>query len=107
MIDAVAFDLDGTLIESERVWEGARRSLAESSGGHWHEDAQPQMMGLSTPEWIAYMQNRLDVPLEAEQIRRAVTERIADSYRQNLPLIEGAVDAVRSLAGPRRLPAGL
>jgi HAD superfamily hydrolase (TIGR01509 family) len=99
MIDAVAFDLDGTLIESERRWEQARREVAEGAGGRWREDAQPSMMGLSTPEWIAYMQSELGVDLDAEQIRTGVLERLRASYRDQLPLIPGAADAVRRLAG--------
>jgi HAD superfamily hydrolase (TIGR01509 family) len=99
MIDAVAFDLDGTLIESERRWEQARREVAEIGGGRWREDAQPSMMGLSTPEWIAYMQRELGVELDAEEIRTRVLERLQASYREQLPLIPGAEEAVRRLAG--------
>lgn len=98
MIEAVAFDLDGTLIESERRWEAARQEVTESAGGHWREDAQPSMMGLSTPEWIAYMQRELGVRLEADEIRKGVLERISASYRERLPLIDGAAEAVRQLA---------
>lgn len=97
MIDAVAFDLDGTLIESERRWEAARRELTEVAGGRWRDDAQPSMMGLSTPEWITFMQRKLGVELDAEQIRIGVLERLEASYREGLPLFPGAVDAVRRL----------
>jgi len=98
MIEAVAFDLDGTLIESERRWEAARQAVTESAGGRWRDDAQPSMMGLSTPEWIAYMQQELGVALDADEIRKRVLEQIRDSYREQLPLIDGADDAVRRLA---------
>ena len=98
MIEAVAFDLDGTLIESERRWEAARREVTESSGGTWREDAQPSMMGLSTPEWIAYKQRELGVPLEADEIRHRVLDRLEASYRDQLPLLAGADAAVRRLA---------
>jgi HAD superfamily hydrolase (TIGR01509 family) len=99
MIEAVAFDLDGTLIESEKVWEAARREVTESAGDRWRDDAQPSMMGLSTPEWITYMQEELGVALEANEIRKRVLERIKASYREQLPLVEGAEDSVRRLAG--------
>jgi HAD superfamily hydrolase (TIGR01509 family) len=98
MIEAVAFDLDGTLIESERRWEEARRQVTEGAGGGWRDDAQPSMMGLSTPEWIAYMQRELGVSLDADEIRRQVLEGIKASYQERLPLIEGAGEAVRRLA---------
>ena len=98
MIEAVAFDLDGTLIESETVWEAARREVTESAEGRWRDDAQPSMMGLSTPEWIAYMQEELGVALEADEIRKQVLERIKASYHEQLPLIDGGDEAVRRLA---------
>ncbi|MEK6277567.1 MAG: HAD family phosphatase [Actinomycetota bacterium] len=94
MIEAVAFDLDGTLIESERRWEAARREVTESAGGTWRDDAQPSMMGLSTPEWIPYMQRELGVQLEAEEIRRQVLQRLEAIYREDVPLIVGAREAV-------------
>src|SRR2546423_1694391 len=99
MVAAVAFDLDGTLIESERRWEAARRAVTEGAGGRWRQDAQPSMMGLSTPEWIAYMQRELGVELAAEEIRTRVLERLQASYREQLPLVAGAAEAVRRLAG--------
>ncbi len=98
MIEAVAFDLDGTLIESETVWEAARREVTESAGGRWRDDAQPSMMGLSTPEWIAYMQQELGAALEADEIRKRVLERIKASYHEQIPLIDGADEAVRRVA---------
>jgi HAD superfamily hydrolase (TIGR01509 family) len=99
VIEAVAFDLDGTLIESERRWEAVRRAVTEAGGGSWRSDAQPSMMGLSTPEWIAYMQRELGVRLEAGEIRKRVLELLQASYREELPLVPGADDAVRRLAG--------
>lgn len=103
MIDAVAFDLDGTLIESERRWEAARRAVTEAGGGRWRDDAQPSMMGLSTPEWIAYMQRELGVKLDAEEILGGVVKRVGDSYRGDLPIVDGAYDAVRRLEQRFRL----
>jgi HAD superfamily hydrolase (TIGR01509 family) len=97
MIAAVAFDLDGTLIASERRWERARHDVTESGGGTWRETAQPEMMGLSTPEWIAFMQNDLGTKLSADEIFEGVLERLEASYRSDLPLIPGADDAVRRL----------
>jgi HAD superfamily hydrolase (TIGR01509 family) len=103
MIEAVAFDLDGTLIESELRWAAARREVTEAAGGTWSEGAQPAMMGLSTPEWIAYMQRELGVGLPGEEIRGRVLDRLESSYRQRLPLIPGAAAAVRRLSERWRL----
>jgi len=51
MIEAVVFDLDGVLIDSEHVWDGVRERLAHERGGRWHPGAQRDMMGMSSPEW--------------------------------------------------------
>jgi HAD superfamily hydrolase (TIGR01509 family) len=98
-IDAVIFDLDGVLLDSEHAWEAARREVAEGSGGCWRDDAQAHMMGMSTPEWTAWMRETLGVPLSPDEIFRRVTDRIEAGYRRELPLLPGAREAVESLSG--------
>ncbi len=51
VIEAVVFDLDGVLVDSEHVWDEVREQLARERGGRWHERAQADMMGMSSPEW--------------------------------------------------------
>ena len=58
-IEAVVFDLDGVIVDSEHVWNAAREALARERGGRWHEDAQQDMMGMSSVEWSRYMHERL------------------------------------------------
>ncbi len=96
--EAVVFDLDGVLVDSEAVWDEARRQLVEETGGQWHPDATREMMGMSSIEWSRYVHERLDVPMAPEEISEAVVERIGALYRERLPLLPGAVEAVRSLA---------
>ncbi len=96
--EGVVFDLDGVLVDSESVWDEARRQLTEETGGQWHPDATREMMGMSSIEWSRYMHERLDVPMAPEEISEAVVERIAALYRKRLPLLPGAVKAVRSLS---------
>ena len=54
-IEAVVFDLDGVLLDSEHVWDEVREQLARERGGRWHERAQADMMGMSSTEWSRYM----------------------------------------------------
>jgi len=102
---AVIFDLDGLLVDSEAVWDDVRRALVEENGGHWHEGAQRDMMGMSSVEWSRYVRDRLGVQMEPDQISSAVADRVADTYRERLPLLPGAVESVRSLAA--EWPLGL
>jgi HAD superfamily hydrolase (TIGR01509 family) len=105
MIEAVVFDLDGVLIDSEPVWEQVRRGLVAERGGHWAPDAQKKLMGMSTPEWARYLSEDLGVGLPPGEVAAIVVDRMAASYREHLPLLPGAVEAVRRLAA--RWPLGL
>ena len=92
---AVAFDLDGVLIDSEGVWNEARREVALAHGGHWDGNAQRAMMGMSSTEWSRYMHEQLAVELAPERISDLVVAGLLELYRQRLPLLPGAVEAVR------------
>ena len=105
MIEAVVFDLDGVLIDSEPVWEQVRRDLVASRGGHWAPDAQRRLMGMSTPEWARYLSQDLGVGLSPDEVAAQVIGEMADRYAGRLPLMPGAVGAVRAMAG--RWPLGL
>lgn len=105
MIDAVVFDLDGVLVDSEPVWEEVRRQVVAEHGGHWAPDAQHRLMGMSTQEWARYLSEDLGTGLPPETIATLVIERMAARYNDQLPLMPGAVEAVRGLAA--RWPLGL
>jgi HAD superfamily hydrolase (TIGR01509 family) len=105
MIEAVVFDLDGVIIDSEPVWEQVRRQVVAEHGGHWTPDAQRRLMGMSTGEWARYLGEDLGVGLPPDQVAALVIERMAARYTERLPLMPGAVTAVRGLAA--RWPLGL
>ena len=105
MTEAVVFDLDGVLIDSEPVWEEVRRGLVAERGGHWAPDAQRRLMGMSTPEWARYLSEDLGVGLPPDEVAGLVIDRMAARYREHLPLMPGAVEAAPRLAV--RWPLGL
>jgi beta-phosphoglucomutase-like phosphatase (HAD superfamily) len=93
-IEAIVFDQDGVLIESEPVWDQARRAVVAEAGGRWHKDATREMMGMSAPEWSAYLHDELSVPLPPEEINDRVISHLLASYEKGLPLLPGAIDTV-------------
>ena len=105
MIEAVVFDLDGIIVDSEHVWDDVRQELAEERGGRWHDRASRDMMGMSSPEWSRYMHDVIGLAESPEEINAEVVRRMEAGYRERLPLIPGAVEAVERLA--TRWPLGL
>jgi beta-phosphoglucomutase-like phosphatase (HAD superfamily) len=98
VIAAVVFDLDGVLIDSEPVWEEVRRQVVAESGGHWAPDSQRRLMGMSTSEWARYLSEDLGVGLPPDEVASLVIDKMAARYRDHLPLMPGAIEAVGRLA---------
>ena len=104
-ITAVVLDMDGVLIDSEQLWDEVREQLARERGGRWHERAQADMMGMSSTEWSRYMHDVIGLPEPPDEINAEVVRRLLARYRESLPLMPGAVEAVERLAV--RWPLGL
>jgi HAD superfamily hydrolase (TIGR01509 family) len=102
---AVVFDLDGVLIDSEHVWAEARERLARERGGRYSEQAELDMMGMSSTEWSRYMHEVVGLPEPPDQISAEVVRRLEGVYREELPLVDGAQAAVERLA--QHFPLGL
>jgi HAD superfamily hydrolase (TIGR01509 family) len=98
VIDAIVFDLDGIIIDSEELWDEVREGLARERGGRWSAQAQADMMGMSSTEWSRYLHDVVGLSEPPEEINREVVRRMLDRYSERLPLIDGAVEAVRRLA---------
>jgi HAD superfamily hydrolase (TIGR01509 family) len=104
-IEAVVFDLDGVIVDSEQVWDDVREAYTREQGGTYTDRAARDMMGMSSVEWSRYLADVLGVPGTPEEINAAVVERMLARYGNDPPLIPGAVDAVRRIAA--RWPLGI
>jgi HAD superfamily hydrolase (TIGR01509 family) len=104
-IEAVVFDLDGVIVQSEELWDAARRELAAEHGIEWPEGATDAMMGMSSKEWSRYVHDEVGVPEPPEEINRKVLAWVEKRYREELPWIPGAREAVKRIGA--EFPLGL
>jgi HAD superfamily hydrolase (TIGR01509 family) len=105
VIEAVIFDLDGVIVDSEQVWVQVREQYVRGLGLDYPPEATRAMMGMSSPEWSGYLADALGVPGSPAEINDAIVERMLVRYGAEPPLIPGAVEAVRRLA--ERWPLGI
>jgi len=105
VIGAVVFDLDGVILQTEEVWDEVRGRYVVEHDGRYDAAAQRAMMGMSAPEWSRYLAQELGVPGAPEEISAHIVRLMEARYREQLPLIPGAPDAVERLAA--RWPLGL
>jgi HAD superfamily hydrolase (TIGR01509 family) len=97
VLAAVIFDLDGVIVDSEAAWGEIRERFTKDNGGRWKPEAVREMQGMSSVEWSRYMRDQLDVPLQPNVISERVADEVGALYAERLPLLPGAVEAVRRL----------
>lgn len=102
---AVVFDLDGTLTDTEHIWDVVRRGLADAEGLPWPDEATRAMMGMSTQQWSAYLSDVVGLAGTADDAARKTVEGMVAAYERGLEVLPGAVDAVVRMHS--RWPLGL
>jgi HAD superfamily hydrolase (TIGR01509 family) len=62
MLAAVLFDMDGTLVDSEKVWDVGLHELAHAYGGRLSEQARARMVGTSMTESMTILHTDIGQP---------------------------------------------
>lgn len=102
-MEAVVFDMDGTLTDTESTWDVVRRSLADEDGVPWPEGATQAMMGMSTQEWSAYLVEVVGLRGTPEEAARRTIEGLQKIYRTELRVLPGAPEAIARIGSRWRL----
>jgi HAD superfamily hydrolase (TIGR01509 family) len=97
-VEAVVFDLDGVIVDSEELWDEVRERYVRERGGRYDADAQRAMMGMSSKEWSRFIHEQLGVEASPAEINADVVGLMIARYHEHLPLVPGAREAVERMA---------
>jgi HAD superfamily hydrolase (TIGR01509 family) len=97
-IEAVIWDMDGVLVDSEVYWLRARQEFAQDLGKVWTDADQRMAMGRNTIEWAQVMRERLHLDMPVEAVMDDTIQRVLRQYKERLPLRPGALEAVQLAA---------
>ena len=95
-IEAVLFDLDGLLVDSEQAWYRARQELATEFGKVWSESEQRAQAGVHTDVWVGNVRACLEGALSSDEVQERIVSKMESYYLAGeVPLLPGATDCLR------------
>jgi HAD superfamily hydrolase (TIGR01509 family) len=106
VLQAVLFDMDGLLVDSERLWYETEVEIMAGLGGTWGPEHQESLVGGSIDSTVAHMLSLTGPVAAPEDVARGLMEGMAERLRANVPLMPGAkelLDEVREAGVPSAL----
>jgi HAD superfamily hydrolase (TIGR01509 family) len=98
-ISAVIFDMDGLLLDSEVYWERARREYCAGQGCEWRPEDELTVKGHNSQQWATVIREHCGFEGAPSEIIAGVTAGMRELYTRRVPILPGAIEAVRLLAG--------
>ncbi|MFJ2032612.1 HAD family hydrolase [Streptosporangium sp. NPDC087985] len=105
-MDAVLFDMDGLLVDSEKIWFQVESEVMERLGGHWRSTDQEQLVGGSMTSTVAYMLEVSGAGAHPDEVAAWMLEGMTSRLAGGVEMMPGAAEL---LAAVRRagLPTAL
>jgi HAD superfamily hydrolase (TIGR01509 family) len=106
IVDGILFDMDGTLVDSEKVWSVGLDELAAYLGGRISDAARRTMVGTSMSQSMRILHDDLGITADEAESVRYLEKRVAELFADGLIWRPGAVEllaAVRSAGVPTAL----
>jgi HAD superfamily hydrolase (TIGR01509 family) len=105
-VDAVLFDMDGLLVDTERVWFEVEEEVIGRLGGTWGPEHQEQLVGGSWERTVAYMLALTRTDVDPAIVGEWLIEGMESRLSTGVVLMPGALDLLRSL-GDHGIRTGL
>lgn len=95
----VCLDVDGTVLDTEKIWHSVELATVYTHGGTWTESLAEELVGASLPTTARLIAQNTNRPIdEAPQIQEELEDRFADElWRANLPLCPGVQELLHAL----------
>ncbi|MEU9022447.1 HAD family phosphatase [Actinomadura sp. NPDC048394] len=96
-LQAVLFDMDGLLVDSERVWLEVESQVVAWLGGEWGEEHQKALVGGSLTVAADYMLRLTGADVPAEEVGRRMLDGMHERLSESVPLMPGAKELLVEL----------
>jgi len=99
MIQVIAFDLDGLLIDSEPIWNTVKSEIYEKHGLSWSYQDQKNTTGKSTLSVAEYLSSRLGNNISPEDMEIQIVNKMVEYFDKHIPLLPGSNEIINMLSG--------
>jgi HAD superfamily hydrolase (TIGR01509 family) len=96
-LDAVLWDLDGTLVDTEPYWMEAEYELVDAHGGRWNREHALNLVGNDLLSSGRYLREHSGIDLEPAQIVEELLDRVVARVEQRVPWRPGALELLADL----------
>lgn len=96
-IQAIIYDMDGVLVDSEVYWAKSRVEFAQDRNKDWTDDHQRLAMGQSTVGWATVMKDKLNLSDSIDDIIAEMKQRVIANYEIRMPTRPGAIESVKHM----------
>lgn len=97
-LEAVVFDMDGVIIDSEPLWSEAERQLLARRNVTYSEDLKPLLMGLDSREAVRILKKHYDLAEPVEELvdeRNQLVSELIERHGQPIPHALELIQRVR------------
>jgi HAD superfamily hydrolase (TIGR01509 family) len=97
-LEAVLFDMDGTMIDTEPYWIAAEYALVEAFGGTWSDEHAHALVGNALIDSAIYIREHGGVALDPREIVDRLLAEVVAATEKEIPWRPGARELLAEVA---------